>query len=122
MGRVSHFDMSADNPERAMEFYKAVFGWWFEKWEGPFDYWLVMTGEPSAPGIDGGLARRTASNASITNFIDVPNLEECIGKIVSCGGKILQEKQTIPGVGYIALFQDTEGNIFGIIQMDINAI
>ena len=121
MWRVNHFDVSADEPERAMNFYREVFGWKFEKWNGPFDYWLIMTGNPDEPGIDGGIARREDPNASIMNFIDVPSVDDCVKKITSYGGKILQEKQTIPGVGYIVSFQDTERNVFGILQTDLNA-
>ena len=44
MPRPCHFDLTADEPERAMKFYKDVFGWKFEKWDGPMEYWMVTTG------------------------------------------------------------------------------
>jgi len=69
MWRVNHFDVRADDPERAMKFYKEVFGWKVEKWHGPFDYWLVMTGNPDEPGIDGGIAKREDPNARILRRI-----------------------------------------------------
>jgi len=121
MPRVTHFDVSADSPERAMNFYQNVFGWTFQKWDGPFDYWLVMTGNPNEPGIDGGIASRADPNARIMNFIDVTSVDECRSKIVEHGGKILQEKQSIPGVGYILIFEDTEKNMFGVLEVHRNA-
>jgi uncharacterized protein len=121
MSRVNYFDMSADNPERAMHFYKNVFGWKFEKWNGPFDYWLAMTGNPEEPGINGGIAQRTDPSSRIMNFIDVASVDECRTKIMENGGTILQEKQSIPGVGYILIFQDTEKNMFGALQGDPSA-
>ena len=121
MWRVNHFDVSADEPERAMRFYGEVFGWRFEKWNGPFDYWLVTTGDRNEPGIDGGLAKREDPNAHVMNFIDVPSVDECATRITSNGGRIIQHKQTIPGVGCILIFQDTEGNVFGIMQQDLSA-
>lgn len=54
MSRVVHFGIPADDPERSIKFYKTVFGWNFEKWDGPIEYWLVMTGPEDQPGIDGG--------------------------------------------------------------------
>ena len=54
MPRVIHFEIVADKPERVMKFYK-VFGWEFNKWNSPQDYWRVKTGEDSQPGINGGL-------------------------------------------------------------------
>ena len=50
MSRVIHFDLSADNPERAANFYRTVFEWKVEKWQGPSDYWLMTTGVEKEPG------------------------------------------------------------------------
>ena len=58
MPRVVHFEIHAGDPERAVNFYRTLFGWTFQKWEGPMDYWLVMTGPDDQPGINGGLVRR----------------------------------------------------------------
>jgi len=53
MPRPTHFEIPSDNPERAISFYEAVFGWKFQKWEGPMPYWLITTGPDSEPGING---------------------------------------------------------------------
>lgn len=74
MRRVSYFDMNVDDPARAMKFYSEVFGWKFEKWKGPFDYWLAITGDPGEAGISGGLAKREDPSAHVMNFIDVPSV------------------------------------------------
>jgi predicted enzyme related to lactoylglutathione lyase len=126
MPRVIHFEIVADNPERAMKFYKEVFGWEFNKWDGPQDYWLVKTGEDSQPGINGGLTPKTNQGSGntggrITNSIDVPSIDEFSNKISMGGGKVLSPKMPIPGVGYLAICEDTEGISFGIIQYDRNA-
>ena len=55
MPRPVHFDMTAEDPTRAVQFYGNVFGWTFQKWDGPMDYWLITTGT-DGPGIDGGLS------------------------------------------------------------------
>jgi len=126
MPRVIHFEIVADNPERAMKFYKEVFGWEFNKWDGPQDYWLVKTGVDSQPGINGGLTPKTNQGSGntggrITNSIDVPSIDEFSNKISMEGGKVLSPKMPIPGVGYLAICEDTEGISFGIIQYDRNA-
>lgn len=121
MWRVKFFDVSADDPQRAMDFYSKVFGWKFKKWNGPFDYWLVMTGDENEPGIDGGIAKREDPNATIMNFIDVPKVDDAANSVTEHGGKVIQEKQTIPGVGYMMIIQDTEGNMFGLMQEDLEA-
>jgi predicted enzyme related to lactoylglutathione lyase len=120
MPRITHFDIPSDDPERAQKFYKEVFGWKFDKWDGPMEYWVINTGDDKQPGINGGLARRMPGQIGMTNTIDVASVDEYINKIVSKGGQRLLPKMPIPGVGYFATCMDTEGNIFGIIQMDKN--
>ena len=121
MLRVTHFEISVDDPERAIKFYTDAFGWEIKKWEGPMDYWLIMTGPKDQPGIDGGLMKREHPGASTTNTIDVPSVDEFISKITEADGKIVAPKQSIPGVGYFAYCQDTEGNTFGIMEEDTSA-
>src|SRR5262245_23508443 len=58
MGRVVHFEIHTHNPERAVRFYTAVFGWEIVKWAGAAEYWLIKTGPDSVPGINGGLLKR----------------------------------------------------------------
>lgn len=48
---IVHFELKVKNVEKTIKFYKDVFGWKIEKWEGPMDYWLEMTGDESEPGI-----------------------------------------------------------------------
>jgi len=118
--RVVHFELAADNPERAAKFYGQVFGWKITKWEGPEDYWLVTTGDDKQPGINGGLMRPRGPQ-KVVNTVDVPSVDEFTAKITKNGGKIVAPKMAIPGVGYLAYCQDTEGNAFGIMQSDETA-
>ncbi len=118
MPRVIHFEIPADDPERAVKFYKKVFGWEIQKWEGPMDYWLVKTGEDNEMGINGAIMPREFGN-KVRNTIAVESLEEAIKKIKSKGGKMLTEKQAIPNIGIMAAFEDTEGNISVILEPDM---
>ncbi len=117
MPRVIHFEFAADDPERAVKFYKTVFGWKIELWPGQ-PYWLVTTGPDNQPGINGGITQRQGSLAPVVNTVDVPSLEEFSQKIVQNGGKVITPTMPIPGIGYFANCQDTEGNVFGILQAD----
>jgi predicted enzyme related to lactoylglutathione lyase len=120
MPRVSHFDIPADDPKRAQKFYKEVFGWKFKKWDGPMDYWMAKTGTKE-PGIDGGMSKRMPGQIGITNTIDVPSIEKFSKKIMENGGQLIIPKMAIPKVGWFAQCMDTEGNMFGIIEMDEKA-
>jgi predicted enzyme related to lactoylglutathione lyase len=126
MPRVVHFEIHADEPERAVRFYTQLFGWEITKWAGPQDYWLIKTGPDGQPGINGGLLKRhgvidgTAVIAYVCT-VDVPSVDEYTRKITAGGGSIALPKMPIPGVGWLAYGKDTEGNIFGIMQMDAQA-
>lgn len=119
MPRVVHFEVSADDPERAVGFYQGVFGWDLQRW-GDQDYWLITTGK-EAPGIDGGLMRRNPDMPSVVNTIDVPNLDDYIAKVTAAGGAVVAPKMAVAGVGYLAYCADTEGNVFGMMQADPSA-
>lgn len=121
MPRIVHFDIPSDNPERAQRFYQDVFGWEFTKWDGPMEYWMIKTGDDKQPGINGGMAKRMPGQIGMTNTIEVPSIDEYITKITSRGGQVHAPKFPIQGVGHFALCADTDGNIFGIIQMDSSA-
>ena len=55
------------------------------------------------------------------NTLDVPSVDEYTDKIVKSGGKIIAPKMPVMEVGWLAYCKDTEGNIFGIMQMDKGA-
>ncbi|HML04417.1 MAG TPA: VOC family protein [Methanobacterium sp.] len=118
MPRVIHFEIPADDPERAIKFYEEVFGWKVQKWEGPFDYWLVTTGEEDEMGINGAIMSREMGEM-VKNTIGVDSFDEYVEKIEKAGGKMLTEKQTIPGIGTMAAFEDSEGNVSAIIEPDM---
>ena len=121
MGRVVHFEIPAGDTKRAVAFYGKAFGWKFEKWPGPMEYWLVSTGDAAAPGINGGLLPSGSTVKSTTNTIQVDSVDAAVAAVKSAGGKQLSPKNAIPGVGYFAYCEDTEGNVFGVMQNDTNA-
>ncbi len=120
MSRVIHFEIPAVDPERAAAFYKKTFGWKFEKWPGPTEYWVVNTGADGTPGINGGLIKK-GDVSTTTNTIGVDSVDKAIATVTSAGGKLIMPKTPIPTVGYFAYCQDTEGNLFGVMQPDPNA-
>jgi uncharacterized protein len=121
MSRVIHFEIPAAEPERAAAFYKQVFGWSIEKWPGPMEYWMVTTGADGAPGINGGLLKKQAPTTATTNTIGVDSVEKAIAAVKSAGGRLVMPKTPIPTIGYFAYLEDTEGNLFGVLQSDANA-
>jgi predicted enzyme related to lactoylglutathione lyase len=114
--RPVHFDMTAEDPERMTTFYSKVFGWTFQKWDGPMAYWMATTGEGES-GINGGISQRDPGKpAQTVNTIAVDSIDASMAAITAAGGEITMDKHEIPGVGTFAQALDTEGNQIGIIQ------
>jgi len=121
MPRPIHFEIPADDPARAIRFYETVFGWKFEKWAGPMDYWVITTGAAEEPGINGGLMPKRDPAQPCVNTVDVNDLDATVKTIESSGGQCVVPKMPVPGVGWLAYFKDTEGHIFGAMQPDTEA-
>jgi hypothetical protein len=126
MPRVVHFEIHASEPERAVDFYRSLFGWEMNKWDGPAEYWVIRTGTGS--GIDGGLLRRhgpvPTDGAAVNAFVctvDVPNVDDFFNKALAAGATVAVPKMPIPGVGWLAYVKDPEGNILGLMQSDPSA-
>jgi predicted enzyme related to lactoylglutathione lyase len=125
MPRVIHFEIHAENPQRAIDFYSKLFGWQFTQWGGE-QYWLIKTGESTEPGIDGGLLPRrgTIDGTAVIAYVctvDSKNLDATLEQAISLGGQIALPKMPVPGVGWLAYAKDPEGNIFGVMQSDPSA-
>ena len=122
MPRVTHFEIYTDDPEAVQPFYRDVFGWKFSKFEGPFEYWLITTGNDPEPGINGGLTRpRRGQTPGTLNTIAVASLDQAMKKIEERGGKICVPRMAIPKIGWLAYAEDPAGNVFGIIEPDTTA-
>ena len=120
MSRVIWFDMKAQEPQKAIDFYSRVFSWSFKKSNMPMEYWLITTGDAKTPGIDGGLARGEPVHP-VVNTIGVSDLNASLEKIQLHGGKVLSPRNAIAGVGWYASFEDPTGNQFGLEQDDPSA-
>jgi len=130
MSRVVHFEIQADDVERAMAFYAAAFGWAFEDY-GQFTgspYWGILTGPEDTPGINGGLLRRPApapaigqGNNAYVCTMEVDDYDATERRILDAGGQVALPKMALVGMAWQGYYLDTEGNTFGIHQPDPEA-
>lgn len=130
---VVHFEIPADDPERAARFYRELFGWDINRWAGGTDggegmeYWLVRTvpsdasGQPTRPGVNGGLMRRVAPGQTPVNYIGVASVDEFVRRAERLGAKVCVPKTPVPRMGWFAQLTDTEGNVFALWQSDASA-
>jgi predicted enzyme related to lactoylglutathione lyase len=115
MPTIVHFDLPADDTERARKFYSEIFGWKFESYAGPMEYHLITTHSlDGSVGVGGGMGKRMSPDQRIMNYFGVPSIDAYLVKVREMGGKITMQKMPVPGMGYLATCIDTEGNPFGL--------
>ena len=118
--RVVHFEIPADNMERAQKFYRESFGWSINAVPG-MGYALLGTAptnaqeQPTEPGaINGGMLARQDPVRHTVVTIHVASIDEAEMKIQINGGKIIRKKMPVGTIGFAAYFQDSEGNVLGL--------
>lgn len=117
--RPIHFDIQADDIERAKNFYEKVFGWKIDKAPNAngMDYWMIETGE--GPGINGGMSKKGTGNDFSDRFdctIMVADIDKALEAVKANGGEVTMEKSELKGIGWFARARDTENNKFGLMQ------
>jgi predicted enzyme related to lactoylglutathione lyase len=126
MSGLVHFEIHASEPEKLVAFYRDVFGWKIDKYEGipGLEYWGVMTCEKGAPNaINGGLMRRKGpkptDGAPVNSFvctIDVEDIDATMKKAEAAGAVVAAPKVSLAGMAWIGYMKDPDGNIFGLHQ------
>lgn len=121
-GKVVHFEIPADDVERAQSFYRDAFGWNVQPMP-EMNYTSLSTtptdeqGMPTEPGaINGGLMRREGKFAGPVITIDTDDIDAALQKVESLGGKTAEAKMTVGDMGFAAYFTDPEGNLMGLWQ------
>ena len=121
-GKVVHFEIPADDVERARSFYAAAFDWKLQSMPG-MGYTIITTtptddqGMPSEPGaINGGMFTREADIATPVITVDVADMDAALARVEALGGQVVRGKEPVGDMGFAAYFTDTEGNLMGLWQ------
>ena len=123
MDGVVHFEIPADDAERAKAFYSTVFDWEMQDFPD-MQYTIMMTTpiddqsqRPTTPGaINGGLMSRSKETPTPVITIGVDSVEEALKKVEAEGGTVMTPSTPIPGMGAFGYFKDSEGNVMGLFQ------
>lgn len=127
MDKVQHFEIPADDTQRARRFYETCFGWKTAEWPmgGGEPYIGIHTGPMNdkclweEPGfINGGMFRRTneVPVKGPTVAVVVADIDASLEKIKAAGGSVVMEKIPVSDCGLYAYIRDTEGNVIGVWQ------
>ena len=110
-GEMTHLEIPADDPARAQRFWEGIAGWSFSSMEEFPDYYLFRTG----PGQGGAIGKRGESAGSVVrNYVEVDSIDSTLAKVEELGGSVVLARTEVPGQGWYAVINDTEGNEMGL--------
>jgi uncharacterized protein len=124
---ICHFEIPAEEPKRAAEFYRELFDWDICRWDNPdndVEIQMIKTvpsdesGRPIRPAVNGMIMKRQHPDQPFANYIHVESVDEYGARAVALGGQIVMPKTPVPGMGWFLYFKDTEGNILGLWELD----
>lgn len=114
MPKVIHFQIFADDIERAKKFYTSVFDWKMEKINlNNVDHYFIFSKDYEQESF-GHITKREQKIDCIVDYIGVASIDESFKKIEENNGTIMIPKTPVNGYGWYALCRDSEGNIFGL--------
>ncbi len=104
-------DILSPEPEAAMTFYAALFGWEFAG-PGPMDYSVARLRGRDVAGI-GSPPEGPATSPAWTTYVYVQSADEAAEKVRSAGGAVLMEAFDVLPAGRLAILADPAGAVFG---------
>lgn len=121
--KPNYFDLTVRDVAGARRFFSAVLGWQYDEFAP--GYYRIRAGSPDEAGIDGGLAAladtKIATGPMTVLVVQVDDLERMVQLVEDNGGRVLERKVAVRGVGWFSSCAEPGGLIFGMMQADPNA-
>jgi len=119
--KPQYFDLTVHDLPAARKFFANVLGWKFETFPMPYEYYRIKAGADEEPGIDGGIGAIKDTTISggrpwVNLTVPVPSLDDCIAKVMASGGRVVEPRTAIPGIGWYATCAEPGGLMFGILE------
>lgn len=124
--KPAYFDLTVTDLQAARRFFERALGWRFERFPMPYEYYRIQAGPIHEPGIDGGIgavkdAPLSGGRPTTQVTIPVDDLDEVLARVEASGGRVVEPKMPIPGIGWYATCAEPGGLLFGLIQADAGA-
>jgi hypothetical protein len=115
-GQPVHFEIPSDDTAKGREFWGGLFGWQFENYPGPSEYWMGRIGDQAGVA----LTNMEPGKRGIRSYFDVDDINKGVARVRELGGEA-NDGMPVPKMGWFSVCKDAEGNEFGLWQNDTNA-
>jgi uncharacterized protein len=115
---VVHFEVMGKDADRLRSFYSQMFGWEIDA-DNPMNYGMVSREDnlDQGIGIGGGIGPMPEGrDGYVTFYVAVDDVEAAIRKAESLGGTRVMGPMEVPDGPEIALFNDPEGHMIGVVK------
>ena len=114
-GEIVHLEIRAEDTAEARQFWSALFGWQFESYPGPSEYYMTRLGETQGAAIMSGEGKQ-----GTRPYFSVDDINAGAASVRELGGSA-EEPMAVPSMGWFATCTDPNGNDFGRWQTDPSA-
>jgi predicted enzyme related to lactoylglutathione lyase len=108
---VVHWEIQSRDPARLHDFYSGALGWKIDA-NNPMNYGMVAS--KGRDGINGGIGG-SQGGSRVVVYSAVPSIPSILDRIASLGGRTVMPRTDI-GPVIMALYEDPEGNVMGLIE------
>ena len=110
-GDFTHFEIPADDPNRAKTFYSGLFGWSFADPIPGFEGYYLFTTLVGQEGMGGAIGKRgEMAPDQLRTYVHVDSVDTALQKATELGGSVVTPRSEVPGQGWYGVFRDPEGN------------
>jgi len=110
---ITYFEIPVSDMDRAIRFYHAVFGFEFERQQIDGNQMALLPFVEGAPGATGALAKGDAyvpSKSGPIVYFETTDIGATLQRANANGGKTLYPITAVGSFGFVAEFEDSEGN------------
>jgi predicted enzyme related to lactoylglutathione lyase len=115
-GQIVHYEIPADDTGKSREFWGSLFGWQFQNFPGPSDYWMTQISEQTGGAITDMEPEKRGSRA----YFSVDDIKVGAARVNELGGES-GDPMPVPNMGWFVTCKDPHGNEFGLWQNDESA-
>ncbi len=116
-GQIVHYEIPADDTGKSREFWGSLFGWQFQNFPGPSEYWMA---EIVPKELGGAITNMEPGKRGARAYFSVDDINVGAARVKELGGEA-GDPMPVPNMGWFSTCKDPHGNEFGLWQNDESA-